>query len=96
MMLREVDAMKRWHIIAAGTAGAFTGFLSTVYVGMAVGLATSLTTTATVILLVICAVIYSIWWRWWLVPIFNALLYAGIAFGIAAWLARRRNALDNE
>jgi hypothetical protein len=81
--------MKRWPIIAAGAAGAVTGFIGTVYVGMAVGLATSLTTTATVILLVICPVIYSIWWRWWLVPIFNALLYAGIAFGIAALLAKK-------
>lgn len=81
--------MKRWPIIAAGAAGAVTGFVSTVYVGMAVGLATSLTTTATVILLLICPVIYSIGWRWWLVPIFNAVLYAGIALGIAAWLARR-------
>lgn len=80
--------MKRWPIIAAGTAGAVTGFLGTLYVGMAMGLATSLTTTATVVLVVIVPVIHTIWWKWWLVPILNALLYAGIAFGIATWRAR--------
>ena len=81
--------MKRWPILAAGTAGAVTGFLGTVYVGMAMGLATSLTTTATVMLVVICPVIYAIWWKWWLVPILNALLYGGIAFGIARWRGRK-------
>jgi hypothetical protein len=77
--------MKRWPIVAAGTAGAVIGFLGTVYVGMALGLATSLTTPTTVVLVIICPVIYAIWWKWWLVPIFNALLYGGIAFGIARW-----------
>ena len=81
--------MKRWPIIAAGTAGAITGFLGTVYVGMAMGLATSLTTTATVALIVIVPVIHAIWWKWWLVPILNALLYGGVAFGIATWRGRR-------
>ena len=74
--------MKRWPIIAARTAGAVTGFLGTVYVGMAMGLATSLTTTATVVLLVIVPVIYAIWWKWWLVPILNGLLYGGVTVGI--------------
>jgi len=77
--------MKRWPIVAAGTAGAVIGFLGIVYVGMAMGLATSPTTTATVILVIICPVIYAIWWKWWLVPIFNALLYGGIAFWVARW-----------
>jgi hypothetical protein len=59
--------------------------LGTLYVGMAVGLATTLTKTATVLLVIVCPVIYSIWWAWWLVPMLNALLYGGLAFGIAMW-----------
>jgi len=85
--------MKGWPIVTAGAVGAVAGFLGTVYVGWAVGLATSLTTTATVVLVVICPVIYSIWWKWWLVPILNALLYGGVAFGITKWrTARARRA----
>ena len=61
--------MKHWPMIIAGLIGAVLGFLSTVYVGMAVGLGTSLTATATVVLLIICPVIYAIWLKWWLVPI---------------------------
>ena len=80
-----IATMKRWPIIAAATTGALIGFLSTLYVGMAVGLATSLTKTAMVLLVIFCPVIYSIWWAWWLVPILNALLYGGLAFGIAIW-----------
>jgi hypothetical protein len=52
---------------------------------MAFGLATSLTTTATIVLFTVCPVIYSIWWAWWLVPVLNAVLYGGVAFGIAKW-----------
>jgi hypothetical protein len=74
--------VKGWPILAAGTVGGVIGFLGTVYVDMAFGLATSLTTKATV---VICPVMYAIWLKWWLVPIFNALLYGGIAFRIAKW-----------
>jgi hypothetical protein len=77
--------MKRWPIIIASIAGAIVGFLCVVYVGMAFGLATSLTKTATVVLVVICPVMYSIWWKWWLVPVLNAVFYAGLAFGVAKW-----------
>ena len=86
--------MKRWPIITAGVAGAVIGFLGTVYVGMAVGLATSLTTTATVVLVVLCPVIYTVWWKWWLVPILNALVYGGVAFGIAKWRATSARRAD--
>ena len=80
-----IATMKRWPIIAATTTGALIGYLSALWVGMAMELATSLTKTATVLLVVLCPVIYSIWWAWWLVPILNALLYGGLAFGIAMW-----------
>ena len=89
MVLAKVCEMKRWPIVVAGLAGAVLGFLSTVYVGMAVGLAISLTTTATVVLLIVCPVLYSIWLKWWLVPILNGLLYGGVAFGIAKWRSGR-------
>ena len=79
--------MKRWPIVAAGVMGAVIGFLGVIYTGTAINLGTSLTTTATVILVIICPVIYAIWWKWWLVPIFNALIYGGIAFGIVKWLS---------
>lgn len=78
--------MRSWPVIAAGIAGAGIGFLGTIYVGTAINLGTSLTTSATVVLFAICPVIYAIWWKWWLVPIFNALIYSGIGFGIAKWL----------
>jgi hypothetical protein len=87
--MAKVCEMKRCSIVVAGLAGAGLGFLSTVYVGMAMGLATSLTTTATVVLLIICPVIYSIWLKWWLVPILNGLLYGGVAFAIAKWRSGR-------
>jgi len=81
----RAGGMKRWPIITASMAGALIGFLSTIYVGMAVALHTSLTTTANVVLVTVCPVIYVMWWRWWLVPILNAILYGGLAFGIAKW-----------
>ena len=77
--------MKRWPVVMASLTGAIVGFLSVVYVGMAMGLATSLTTAANLVLIVVCPVIYLIWWGWWLVPVLNAALYGGVAFGIAKW-----------
>jgi hypothetical protein len=77
--------MKRWPIFTAGGVGAVIGFFDPVYVGMSSGLATSLTTTDTVVLVVLCPVIYAIRWTLWLVPILNALVYGGVAFGIAKW-----------
>lgn len=87
--------MKHWPVIAAAISGALIGFLSTVYVGTAVNLGTSLTTTANVLLVILCPVIYSIWWAWWLVPILNALLYGGLAFGIASWRSAKRTTFHN-
>jgi len=80
--------MKRWPIVTASTTGALVGFLSTIYVGTAVALHTCLTTTATVVLVTVCPAIYVIWCSWWLVPILNAMLYGGLAFGIAKWRLR--------
>ena len=82
--------MKRWPIVAASIAGAAVGFWGTVYAGSAIGLGTSLTTTETDLLVVLCPPIYLMWWGWWLVPIVNALLYAGIAFGITKWQRSKR------
>jgi hypothetical protein len=79
--------MKRWPIITAA-AGAAVGFLGTIYLGTAINLGTSLTTTATLLLAVVCPPIYIIWFGWWLVPILNAVLYGGVAFGIARWRGR--------
>jgi hypothetical protein len=62
--------------------GAVIGFLGVVLTGTAINLGTSLTTTATVILVITCPVIYAIWWKWWLVPILNGLLYGGVTVGI--------------
>jgi len=77
--------MKRWPIVAGTITGGVVGFLSVVYVSMALALHTSLTTTGTIILITICPVIYSLWGGWWLVPILNAILYGGIVFAISKW-----------
>jgi hypothetical protein len=84
--------MRLWPTITASITGAVVGFLSTIYVGMAVNLATSLTITATVVLVTICPVIYLIWWGWWFVPILNAVLYGGLAFGISKWRLAHKQA----
>jgi hypothetical protein len=69
------------------------GFLCVLCVAVALGLATTLTKIGTVVIVIICPVIFALRWGWWgwrLVPLLNAMLYGGLAFGIAKWRLGRR------
>ena len=92
------SSVKRWPIITASIAGVLIGFLCVFYISIAFALTTSLTGKAFAIVLVLCpdsVFIFLFGFSiWWLVPLLNALLYGGVAFGIAKWRVARKLVQD--
>jgi hypothetical protein len=84
--------MKRWPIIAATIAGAVIGVLVVIMIiaDRGFGIPPALMMVVSLTFTILCPAAYFLEWGNWAPPVLNALLYGGVAFGVAKWRSYRK------